>query len=133
MVIDEGALRRMERFQNGPPAENGNSNSKPVKKLHVFYANWCGHSRRYLSNVHPLLEERMNSEGKTDLLAAHDVETESGAATAELVKVTSLPSFYIETYLPMVPEDQRNPNRFRKIVASQPSPQAKVNFLMSQL
>lgn len=133
LVIDEGALKRMERFQNGPPTGDQQYNSKPVKKLHVFYAKWCGHSRRYLSTVHQLLNERLTTEGKVDYMIAHDVETESGAAAAELVKVRTLPSFYIETYIPVVPEEERNPNRFRKIVANQPTPQTKVDFLMSQL
>lgn len=134
LIIDESALKRMERFQNGSSTEDEDKNKiELVKKLHVFYAEWCGHSRRYLSTVHPLLEERMNAEDKADFMVAHDVESESGAAAASLVKVTTLPSFYIETYRPIIPEDQRNPNRFRKITLNQPTPQSKVDFLMSQL
>ena len=104
-----------------------------MSKITLYYAEWCGHSRRYLSTVHPLLEERMNAEGKSDLMVAHDVESESGSAAAKLARVTALPSFYIETYRPVTPEGERNPNRFRKITANQPTPQAKVDFLMSQL
>ena len=64
------------------------------KHLYLFYATWCGHSRRYLENELPKLESMLEEANLSDKFHSLDVETPEGKEQANNAGVTGLPSVY---------------------------------------
>ena len=81
---NNGAEELLESFNNNE------------SHAHVFYANWCGHSRKYLENHHDNLLAMLRERNLHNRFTHSDVETEAGRALANRAKVMFLPSFYTE-------------------------------------
>ena len=76
---------------NSKPNSNGNSE----RHLYLFYATWCGFSRKFLEEELPELERVLEENGVRDRFHSMDVETETGREHANLAGVTGLPSVYV--------------------------------------
>ena len=64
------------------------------KHLYLFYATWCGHSKRFLENDLPKLESMLEEANMSDKFHSVDVETDQGREEANNAGVTGLPSVY---------------------------------------
>ena len=94
------------KFGNGKKVklDNNNNNNKiqesfsehSTTKMHVFYANWCGHSRNYLETHHDNVLALLGEHNLQSRFKANDVETEDGRELANTANVSLLPSFYTE-------------------------------------
>lgn len=63
------------------------------KRLYLFYAMWCPHSKSYLhSNNLRNLERRLADENLNGQFQRIDVETTDGGNLAESLEITSLPT-----------------------------------------
>ena len=80
--------------ENGASNGNGNGNENSSRHLYLFYATWCGHSRRFLENELPELEAQLDEQNLRDNFHSVDVETPDGRTQANSAGVTGLPSVY---------------------------------------
>ena len=64
------------------------------KHLYLFYATWCGHSRKFLENELPKLESMLEEANLSDKFHSLDVETPEGKEQANNAGVTGLPTVY---------------------------------------
>ena len=95
--IREHQREHFTEHSNSNENENANSNANANgsnKKLYLFYATWCGYSRKYLENELPQLTNMLIAANLSDKFLQRDVETPEGKEDASLAGVTGLPSVY---------------------------------------